>query len=71
MEKIDKEKLKLKIENYELFHNGLKNRNGAFVLTRNLRLTKEKAICDVLIFYGEENHMERYNNCEYDLKKFV
>ena len=68
---IDKEKLKQKIETWELYNNGLKNRSGAFVLTRNLRLTKEKAKCDVLIFYGEEGHMERYNNCEYNLKDFV
>jgi hypothetical protein len=69
--KMDKEKLKQRIENFELLNNGLKNHSGAFVLTRNLRVTKEKIKCDVLVFYGEENHMHRYNDCEYPRERFL
>jgi hypothetical protein len=69
--KVDKEKLKQNIENWELYHLGLKHQSGAFIIVRNLRLTKKMAKCDVLVYHGEDGYMERYNDMEYPMEKII
>ena len=69
--KVDKKKLKDRIEIYELNHMGLRHHSGAFIIVRNLRLTKKLIKCDILAYHGEDNYMERYNDIEYPTKEFI
>jgi hypothetical protein len=68
---VDIKKLKQKIENYELNHMGLRHHSGVFIIVRNLRLNKKLIKCDILVFHGEDNWMERYNDMEYPTKEFI
>jgi len=69
--KVDKKKLKDKIEMYELNHMGLSHQSGVFIIVRNLRINKKMIKCDVLVYHGEDNWMERYNDMDYPADKFV
>ena len=64
-----KDKIKQAIEKIEYYQNGFNMyASGEDVRVINLRITKKKAICDVILTedYGETE--KRYNKCEYDLK---
>jgi len=64
---MSKNNIKRKIEEYELFNNGLHMINGADVRAVNLKLLKGGiAVCDIQLI--SEDGVERHNNCSYDLK---
>ena len=63
---MDKETIKKKIEEYELYRNGLSMISGVYVKAVNLRLSKNTATCDIKLV--DVDCIERYNNCEYNLK---
>jgi len=63
---MDKKNIKKKIEEYELFRNGLHRINGSYVQLVNLRISRDIATCDIKLI--SEDGVERYNNCRYDLK---
>ena len=63
---MNKKEIKTKIESYEYYNNGMKHINGAWVKVLNLKLSKNKVFCDIIL--GMEDKEERYNNCEYELK---
>ena len=67
---MNKNEIKKKIEDYELFRNGLHMISGSDVQAVNLRLsgniaTGNIATCDIKLI--SEDGMERHNNCRYDL----
>ena len=63
---MDKKNIKKKIEEYELFRNGLHRTNGSYVQLVNLRISGDIATCDIKLI--SEDGVERHNNCRYDLK---
>ncbi len=63
---MDKKNIKQKIEEYELFRNGLHMISGSDVQAVNLRLSGNIATCDINLL--SEDGVERHNNCRYDLK---
>ena len=63
---MDKENIKKKIEQYELFKNGLHRISGSEVRAVNLRISGNIALCDIKLI-GEDG-VERHNDCRYDLK---
>jgi len=67
---MNKEEIKQSIWQYEYNRNGLKHQNGADVLVLNLKILKEKVKCDIKIYNLDGSHMERFNDCEYDMEMF-
>jgi hypothetical protein len=63
---MNKGNIKKKIEEYELYRNGLSMISGAYVKAVNLRLSRNTATCDIKLV--DVDRIERYNNCEYNLK---
>ena len=63
---MDKKDIRKKIEEYELFRNGLHMISGSDVQAVNLRLSGNIATCDINLI--SEDGVERYNDCKYDLK---
>jgi len=68
---MNKKEIKDMIEKYEFNINGFGRLNGRDVKVVNLRVTKEKAICDVILINNDDNIRERFNNTEYKLSKLV
>jgi len=67
-----REMVKEKIIDYETKVNGFDKLCGTGVLVRNLRITKYRAIADiVLITDTETGTRERYNKCEYPLDRLL
>lgn len=64
---MDKKEIKEKIEYYELFNNGLKNINGAFVTAKNIVIQKRSRMvtADVEIVREEAGNTIRYDGCKY------
>ena len=63
---MDKQYIKQRIEQYELFRNGLNAISGSAVQVVNLRLSGNIGVCDIKLI--SEDSIERHNNCRYDLK---
>ena len=68
---MNRKEIKDMIEKYEYNINGFGRLNGRDVKVVNLRVTKEKVICDVILINDDDNMTERYNNTEYKLSKLV
>jgi len=69
---MDKQTIKEKIINHETKANGFDHLCGVGVRVKNLRVTKTKAIADIiLITDAEAGNTERYNQCEYPLDKLL
>jgi len=66
---INKDDIKEKIINYEMYTNGLRQISGAYIKVLNLKIRKYKYIADIIIY--EDEKQERYNNCEYSKKAFL
>ena len=58
--------IKKKIEEYELYRNGLHAMSGSDVHAVNLRCSRNIVTCDIKLI--TEDRIERYNGCKYDLK---
>ncbi len=67
--KYTKKEIKDMIEKYEYYTNGFGALNGRDVKIVNLRVTKEKAVCDVILINNDDNVRERYDSTEYVLSK--
>ncbi len=68
---MDKKEIKDMIWKHEFYNNGFNNLNGRDVKVANLRITKEEAVCDIILVNDDDNTRERYNDCRYKLSKLV
>ncbi len=69
--KYSKKEIKEMIRKYEYNVNGFGALSGRDVKVVNLRVTKEKAVCDVILINDDDNIRERFNDTEYKLSKLV
>lgn len=63
---MNKDVIKKKIEEYEVYKNGLIAISGAYAKAINLKISHNIATCDIKLM--REDVIERFNGCEYDLK---
>ena len=66
---MNRKKIKEAIEDAEYVNNGFQHLSGTVVQVRNLRITKKRAIADIILCSGEDEPTERYNKQEYDLER--
>jgi len=67
-----KELIRDKIIEHEIRINGFDRLSGVGVEIKNLRITKKKAIADIVLHTDyEDGTSERYDNCEYPLVKLL
>lgn len=66
-----KKEIKERIHDFEYYSSGYQRLSGHDVLVKNLRITKTKAIADIIFIDYEDNQNERYNECEYPLAELL
>jgi hypothetical protein len=67
----NREEIKQKIHDHEYYGNGFNHLSGRAVSVKNLRITKTKAVADIILHDYDENSKERFNQCEYPLEKLL
>ena len=65
---MNKKEIREKLEYMELCNNGLRQISGGYANIRNLRLTKKKAVYDLILGDYNGQSYKRFNECEVDLE---
>ena len=68
---MNKKEIKDMIWKHEYYNNGFDKLNARDVKVVNLKVTKEEAVCDIILVNDDDNTRERYNDCRYKLSMLV